>query len=221
MGSALASRLRDGGFAVRGFDTDAQGVAAFAALGGEVAGDANAVLGTCDVVLLSLPSHREVRAVLAEGAAHLRAGQIILDTTTGEPDAAIESAHELAMRGVFYLDSTISGDFTPVREILAPAADYEATERETRVFFQTIQNKLHFAATGRTAAELIAERADSAQPNMGLMAWRSGVVRKGAVTVAKNYLREDKIEELNRLVVMFLDFAEDHARRKKQIFLQN
>ena len=108
-----------------------------------------------------------------------------------------------------------------VREILALAADYEATERETQVFFQTIQNKLHFAATGKTAAELIAERADSSQPNMGLMAWRSGVVRKGDVTVAKNYLREDEIGELNRIVVMFLDFAEDQARRKKQIFLHN
>ena len=108
-----------------------------------------------------------------------------------------------------------------VREILALAADYEATEPETQVFFQTVQNKLHFAATGRTAAELIAGRVDSAQPNMGLTAWHGGVVRKGDVTVAKNYLREDEIEELNRLVVMFLDFAEDQARRRKQIFLQN
>jgi hypothetical protein len=108
-----------------------------------------------------------------------------------------------------------------VREILALAADYEPTEPETQVFFQTIQNKLHFAATGKTAAELIAERADSSQPNMGLMAWRTGVVRKGDVTIAKNYLREDEIEELNRIVVMFLDFAEDQAKRKKQIFLQN
>jgi len=108
-----------------------------------------------------------------------------------------------------------------VREILALAADYEPTEPETQVFFQTIQNKLHFAATGNTAAELIAERADAAQPNMGLMAWRTGVVRKGDVSIAKNYLREDEIEELNRIVVMFLDFAEDQARRKKQIFLQN
>ena len=108
-----------------------------------------------------------------------------------------------------------------VREILALAADYEPTEPETQVFFQTIQNKLHFAATGKTAAELIAERADASQPNMGLMAWRTGVVRKGDVTIAKNYLRADEIDELNRIVVMFLDFAEDQARRKKQIFLQN
>lgn len=108
-----------------------------------------------------------------------------------------------------------------VHEILALAADYEATEPETQVFFQTIQNKLHFAATGKTAAELTAERADSSQPNMGLTAWHGGVVRKSDVTVAKNYLREDEIGELNRLVVMFLDFAEDQARRRKQVFLQN
>lgn len=108
-----------------------------------------------------------------------------------------------------------------VREILALAADYSPSEPETQVFFQTVQNKLHFAATGKTAPELIAERADSAQANMGLTAWKSGVVRKGDVTVAKNYLREAEINELNRIVVMFLDFAEDQARRRKQIFLHN
>lgn len=108
-----------------------------------------------------------------------------------------------------------------VREILALAADYAPSEPETHAFFQTIQNKLHFAATGKTAPELIAERANFAQPNMGLTAWKSGVVRKGDVTVAKNYLREAEINELNRIVVMFLDFAEDQARRRKQIFLHN
>jgi hypothetical protein len=108
-----------------------------------------------------------------------------------------------------------------VREILALAADYAPSEPETQAFFQTVQNKLHFASTGKTAPELIAERADSALPNMGLTAWKSGVVRKGDVTIAKNYLREDEINELNRIVVMFLDFAEDQARRRKQIFLQN
>jgi hypothetical protein len=108
-----------------------------------------------------------------------------------------------------------------VREILALAADYAPSEPETQAFFQAVQNKLHFASTGKTAPELIAERADSAQPNMGLTAWRSGVVRKGDATIAKNYLRGDEIEELNRIVVMFLDFAEDQARRRKQIFLRD
>lgn len=108
-----------------------------------------------------------------------------------------------------------------LREILALAADYSPSEPETQAFFQMVQNKLHFAATGKTAPELISERADSAQPNMGLTAWKSGMVRKGDVTVAKNYLREAEINELNRIVVMFLDFAEDQARRRKQIFLHN
>lgn len=108
-----------------------------------------------------------------------------------------------------------------VRDILALAADYDPSEPETQVFFQTIQNKLHFAATGKTAPELIAERADATQPNMGLTSWKGGVVRKGDVTVAKNYLSEEEISELNRIVVMFLDFAEDQARRRKQIFLHN
>ena len=101
-----------------------------------------------------------------------------------------------------------------VREILALAADYSPSEPETRAFFQTVQSKLHFAATGKTASELIAERADSAQPNMGLTAWKGGAVRKGDVTVAKNYLREAEIDELNRIVVMFLDFAEDHEEHR-------
>jgi hypothetical protein len=105
-----------------------------------------------------------------------------------------------------------------VREILALAADYDPTEAETQVFFQTIQNKLHFAATGRTAPELILERADATQPNMGLTSWHGGVVRKGDVTVAKNYLREEEITELNLLVVMFLDFAEDQAGGESRSF---
>jgi len=84
-----------------------------------------------------------------------------------------------------------------------------------------VQNKLHFAATGKTAPELIADRADAAKPNMGLTTWTGGAVRKTNVTVAKNYLREGEIAELNRIVVMFLDFAEDQARRRKQIFLAN
>jgi hypothetical protein len=106
-----------------------------------------------------------------------------------------------------------------VREILALAADYSPSEPETQAFFQTVQNKLHFAVTGKTAPELIAERADSDQPNMGLTSWKGGMVRKADVAIAKNYLRAPEIEELNRIVVMFLDFAEDQARRRQQIFL--
>ena len=106
-----------------------------------------------------------------------------------------------------------------VREILALAADYKPNEAQTQQVFRTVQNKLHFAATGKTAPELIAERADAAKANMGLRSWKGEVVRKGDVTVAKNYLSQEEIGELNRIVVMFLDFAEDQARRRKQIFL--
>lgn len=108
-----------------------------------------------------------------------------------------------------------------VREILALAADYTADEPQTTLFFKTVQNKLHFAATGKTAPELIAERADAAQPNMGLTSWKGAVVRKGDVNVAKNYLKEEEIAELNRIVVMFLDYAEDQAKRRKQVFLND
>lgn len=108
-----------------------------------------------------------------------------------------------------------------VREILALAADYAPDEAETQAVFQVVQNKLHFAATGQTAPELIASRADAARPNMGLTTWKGGAVRKGDVTVAKNYLNEPEITELNRIVVMFLDFAEDQARRRKQVFLKD
>ena len=107
-----------------------------------------------------------------------------------------------------------------VREIFALAADYQPSLKETTTFFQTIQNKLHFAATGLTAAEIIHQRANQNRANMGLTNWKSGSVQKGDVTVAKNYLNSHKINELNRIVVMWLDFAEDKARRRKQIFFK-
>jgi hypothetical protein len=107
------------------------------------------------------------------------------------------------------------------QNILALAADYDSTAAEAPEFFQTVQNKLHFAITARTAPELIAERADADKPNMGLTAWKGAVVRKADVTVAKNYLNEMEIAELNRIVVMFLDYAEDQARRRKQVFLRD
>ena len=108
-----------------------------------------------------------------------------------------------------------------VRELFALAGDYDPRSKETSEFFQTIQNKLHFAATGHTAPELIAGRVDHAKPNMGLTAWKGDAVRKADVTVAKNYLSQEEISELNRIVTMWLDFAEDQARRRKQVFLKD
>ncbi|EKM7809214.1 TPA: virulence RhuM family protein [Klebsiella aerogenes] len=108
-----------------------------------------------------------------------------------------------------------------VREIFALAADYQPSLKETTQFFQTIQNKLHFACTGHTAAELIHQRADASLPHMGLTSYRGEEVNKGDVTVAKNYLTQDEVSELNRVVNMWLDFAEDQARRRQQVFLRD
>jgi len=108
-----------------------------------------------------------------------------------------------------------------VRDIFALAADYQPDAAETQQFFQIIQNKLHWAATGKTAAELIAERADHTQPNMGLTSWKSDKVRKTDVTIAKNYLGEGEIAELNRIVTMYLDYAEDQARRRRVLYMHD
>jgi len=111
--------------------------------------------------------------------------------------------------------------YTRVRDILALAADYVPSTEATQAVFFTVQNKLHHAVTGLTAPELIAQRVDAAKPNMGLTTWAGDKVRRSDVTVAKNYLREEEITELNRIVVMFLDFAEDQAQRRKQVFLRD
>jgi len=108
-----------------------------------------------------------------------------------------------------------------VREIFTLASDYQASANETQSFFQLIQNKLHFAATGKTAPELIAERVSHQKPNMGLTSWKGARVRKLDVGIAKNYRGEEEIAALNRIVVMFLDFAEDQARRRKQFFMKD
>ncbi len=111
--------------------------------------------------------------------------------------------------------------YLKVRDIFALAADYRPDDAETLKFFQIIQNKLHWAATGKTAAELITERADHTQPNMGLTSWKGTRVRKTDVTIAKNYLREGEIQELNRIVGMYLDYAEDQARRRNVLYMRD
>ncbi len=108
-----------------------------------------------------------------------------------------------------------------VKEIFTLAADYESNNKHTTQFFQTMQNKLHFASTGLTAAELIRQRVDASKPNAGLTSFKGDDVRKTDVTIAKNYLHEDEIKGLNRIVTMWLDFAEDQALQRKQVFLEN
>jgi len=111
--------------------------------------------------------------------------------------------------------------YQKIRDIYKLAIDYDAEAEETKEFFQIVQNKLHWAITGKTAAELIAERADSSRPNMGLTSWKGSKVRRTDVVVAKNYLSVEEISELNRIVVMYLDYAEDQAHRRKPLYMRD
>ncbi len=108
--------------------------------------------------------------------------------------------------------------YQKVRDVFAASSvDYDGTADAARTFFATIQNKLCFAVTGYTAAELVVRRCDPKTPNLGLTTWDGHRVRKKDVEVAKNYLTEPEVSELNRLTTMFLDFAEDRARRRQEI----
>lgn len=105
--------------------------------------------------------------------------------------------------------------YRKITDIYATSVDYDPQAAISQEFFATVQNKLHWAVTGHTAPELIAERADAAKPNMGLTSWKGAKVRKGDVTVAKNYLSHDEVSDLDRIVTMYLDYAEDQAKRKR------
>ncbi|MGN6108111.1 MAG: virulence RhuM family protein [Kofleriaceae bacterium] len=104
-----------------------------------------------------------------------------------------------------------------VREIFSLASDYRERDHEAQIFFAKMQNKMHYAATGLTAAEIVHRRADATKPNMGLTSWSGDRVLKRDVVTAKNYLDSDEIDTLNRIVVMFLDRAEFRAQRRKDI----
>ena len=104
-----------------------------------------------------------------------------------------------------------------IRDIFSLASDYREGEQETQLFFATAQNKMHFAATGLTAAEIIHERADAGKPNMGATNWKGGKLLKRDIGTAKNYLDHQEIDTLNRITVMFLDQAEFRASRRQDI----
>ena len=108
-----------------------------------------------------------------------------------------------------------------VKDIFTLASDYSQSNKETTLFFKTIQNKLHFASTGLTAAELISQRVSADKPNAGLTTFKDDEVRKTDVTIAKNYLQEKEVKALNRIVTMWLDYAEDQALQRKQVFLND
>lgn len=107
--------------------------------------------------------------------------------------------------------------YQKITDIYATAMDYSTDSATTKMFFKTVQNKLHFAIHGKTAAELIVDRANWEKENMGLTTWKNapnGKIVKGDVSVAKNYLTLEEVDSLNRVVTMYLDYAENQAKRK-------
>ncbi len=114
--------------------------------------------------------------------------------------------------------------YQKITDLYATAVDYDKTAAATRRFYATVQNKMHYAVHGHTAAELIMERADSAREHMGLTTWQDapdGKIKKSDVTVAKNYLTEFELGQLNRMVAAYLDFAENMAQRKIPLTMQD
>jgi hypothetical protein len=111
--------------------------------------------------------------------------------------------------------------YQKVRDLYATAVDYDKNSEGAQLFFKKVQNKMLWAVTGQTAPELIASRANPELPNMGLTTWQGGRVRKPDVTVAKNYLSPEEIQELDRIVVMYLDYAEDQARRRRTMAMHD
>lgn len=109
--------------------------------------------------------------------------------------------------------------YQKVRDLFALSVDYKDSAETVGHFFAEVQNKMLFAVTQQTAAEIIVKRADSTQPNMALTAWKAGRVRKTDVIVAKNYLNAEEIDHLNRMVTAFLEFAELRTRQRKQLVM--
>lgn len=154
-------------------------------------------------------SHYSLQAILAVGfRVHSKRG-------TQFRQCANERPSEYLVKG-FAMD-----DQRPKEPVTSGLPDYQPSDSETQRMFQIVQNKLHFAVTGLTAPEIITERVNPELPNMGLTSWRGARVLKSDVKVAKNVLREEEIKELNRIVGMFLDYAEDQAKRRKQVFLKD
>jgi len=104
--------------------------------------------------------------------------------------------------------------YQKVRELFALSSDYDTTDKATQMFFAEVQNKLLYATTNQTAAELISARASADKNNMGLTSWKGSIVRKQDIYIAKNYLNQDEIDTLNRLVVIFLETAELRAKNR-------
>ena len=105
--------------------------------------------------------------------------------------------------------------------IYATSIDYDPAEEASQMFFATVQNKIHWAAHGHTAAEIVSARADAARPNMGLTNWQGAQPTKGEAAIAKNYLAAEELQVLNRIVTAYLEFAELQALNRKPMYMRD
>ena len=110
--------------------------------------------------------------------------------------------------------------YQKIRDLFALSSDYRSDDKSTQMFFATTQNKLLYAVTNQTAAEIISARANANRPNMGLTSWQGSIVRRGDIVVAKNYLLENEIDTLNRLVTLFIEDAELRVKGRKDLTLE-
>ena len=146
---------------------------------------------------------------------YLQKGFVMDDERLKNPDGRPDHFDEMLAR-IRDIRASEKRFYQKVRDLFALASDYDKTDKATQLFFATVQNLLIYAVTEKTAAELIMARAKGDDPHFGLLHWKGAKVRKEDILVAKNYLSEDEIDTLNRLVVIFLETAELRAKRQQE-----
>ena len=140
------------------------------------------------------------------------------DERLKNPDGRPDYFDELLLR-IRDIRASEKRFYQKIRDLFALSSDYDKIDKATQMFFAETQNKLLYAVTHQTAAELIVSRADANQPNMGLTTWKGSIVRKGDVIIAKNYLLNEEIDSLNRLVDIFLTSAEERVKGRRDLTL--
>lgn len=148
----------------------------------------------------------------------LQKGFVLDDERLKNPDGRPDYFDELLER-IRDIRASEKRFYQKLRDLFALSSDYDKTDKATQQFFSETQNKLIYGVTGKTAADLIMSRADRAKPNMALTSWSGGIVRKKDIIIAKNYLQEDEIDSLNRLVTIFLESAELRVKMRKDLTL--
>ena len=149
---------------------------------------------------------------------YLIKGFVMDDERLKNPDGRPDYFDELLQR-IRDIRSSEKRFYQKLRDLFKLSSDYETKEKATQMFYAETQNKLLYAVTHNTAAEIVSLRADASKPNMGLTSWKGSIVRKADIVVAKNYLFEEEIDKLNRLVMLFLESAELRVKDRKCLTL--